>query len=70
MSHIDPHTNQRELEVQTIIHLQRIVNQLPDASTDNTKVTNSHISAMNTPVKINVLEGQLTNSIANQSKAH
>ena len=35
---------------------------------DNKKVTKSHILAMNTPVKINVPEGQLTNTIANQSE--
>ena len=30
LSHLDPHTNQCELKVQMIIHLQGIANQLPD----------------------------------------
>ena len=34
LSHLDPRTNQCELEVQKIINLQNIANQLPDAFTD------------------------------------
>ena len=60
MSHLDPCTNQCELEVQRIIHLQNLANQLPDAFIDTKKVTKSHISAANTPVRIDVLIGQLT----------
>ena len=30
-THIDPHTNQCELEVKMIIHLQNLANQLQDA---------------------------------------
>jgi len=37
LSHLDPCTNQCELEVQKNIHLERIMNQLPDAFTDNKK---------------------------------
>ena len=31
LTHLDPHTNQCELEVQRIIHLQNLANQLQDA---------------------------------------
>ena len=61
MSHFDSRTNQYELEVQRIIHLQNISNQLPDAFIDTKKVTKSHILAMNALVQIDVLEGQLAN---------
>jgi len=69
LSHFDPRTNQCELEFQRIIHLQSIANQLPDAFIDNKKIIKSHISAANTPAKIEVLVGQLTNTVANESKA-
>ena len=61
MSHFDPHTNQCELEVQRIIHLQKLANQLPDAFIDTKKVTKSHILIANIQVRIDVLEGQLVN---------
>ena len=61
MSHFDPCTNQCELEVQRIIHLQNIANQLLDALIDTKKVTKSHIPAANAPAWINVPEGQLAN---------
>ena len=61
MSHFDPSTNQSELEVQRIIHLQNLVNQLPDAFTDTKKVTKSHVLTANTPARIDVPEGQLEN---------
>ena len=61
MSHFDPRTNQSELEIQRIIHLQNLANQLPDAFTDTKKMTKSHVHATNTPAWIDVLEGQLTN---------
>ena len=43
MTHLDPCTNQYELEVQRIIHLQNLANQLPDAFIDTKKVIKSHI---------------------------
>ena len=43
MTHLDPRTNQCELEVQRIIHLQNLANQLPNAFIDTKKVTKSHI---------------------------
>ena len=49
LSHFDPCTNQCELEVQMIIHLQNLANQLPDAFVDAKKVTKSHIPAVNAP---------------------
>ena len=61
MSHFDPHTNQSELEVQRIIHLQNLVNQLPDEFTDTKKVTKSHVPTANTPTRIDVPKGQLAN---------
>ena len=66
ISHFDPRTNQCELEVQKIIHLQNIANQLPNAFIDTKKVTKSHISTANAPVRINIPKGQLEN----KSKIH
>ena len=66
MSHFDPRTNLSELEVQRIIHLQKLANQLPDAFIDTKKVTKSHVPAANTPTRIDVLEGKL----ANESQKH
>ena len=54
MTHLDPHTNQCELEVQRIIHFQNIANQLPDAFIDIKKVTKSHILV--TPTWIDFLQ--------------
>jgi hypothetical protein len=42
---------------------------LPDAFTDNKKIIKSHIPAANTPAKIEVSVGQLTNTTTNESKA-
>ena len=61
MSHFDHRTNQCELEVQMIIHLQNIANQLPYAFIDTKKVTKSNIPTVNAPTRINVPEGQLAN---------
>ncbi|XP_062100999.1 uncharacterized protein LOC133806921 [Humulus lupulus] len=65
LSQFDPRTNQCELEVQRIIHLQNIANQLPDAFTDPKKITKSHIPTENAPARIEVPEGQF----ANETKA-
>ena len=54
--HLDSHTPKCENEVQRIIHLQAIVNRLPNAFNDPTKVTESHIPLVNTSAKIIVLE--------------
>ena len=39
LTHFDPYTNQCELEVQRITHLQNLANQLQDAFIDTKKVT-------------------------------
>lgn len=57
MNYHDPHTNQCELEVQKIIHLQLLANQLPDAFIDQKRVTKSHVPAVNAPIKIDIPEG-------------
>ena len=61
LTHLDSHTNQCELEVQRIIHLQNLANQLQDAFIDTKKVTKSYIPAANTPARIDVIVRQLTN---------
>ena len=61
LTHLNPRTNQCELEIQRVIHLQNLANQLPDAFIDTKKVTKSHIPAANTPARIDVPVGQLTN---------
>ena len=66
MSHFDSRTNQCELEVQRIIHLQNLANQLPDVFIDTKKMTKLHIPAANTPARIDVPEKKL----ANGSKIH
>ena len=70
LSHLDSRTNQCELEVQRIIHLQGIANQLPDIFINNKKIVKSHILVANTPVRIEVLVGQSVNIATNKSKPH
>ena len=53
-----------------IVHLQRLANQLPNVFTNIKKVTKSHVSAMNVPTHIDVLEKQLENVIASEFKTH
>ena len=61
LTHLDPHTNQCELEVQRIIHLQNLANQLQDAFIDTKKVTKSYIPVANTTAQIDVPVRQLPN---------
>ena len=61
MSHFDPCTNQCELKVQRIIHLQNLANQLSNGFMDTKKVTKSHILFANAPARIDILERQLAN---------
>ena len=42
MSHFDFHTNQCELEVQSIIHFQNLTSKLPNAFINTKKVTKSY----------------------------
>ena len=54
ITHFDPYTFECEKEVQRIIHLQEIVNKLPDAFNYEAKITKSHISVVNTQAQIYV----------------
>ena len=56
ISFLDPRSGQCELEVQKLIHLQRIANELPDAFTDTKRVTKSYIPALNAPSRIDIPE--------------
>jgi len=66
LSHLDPRTKECELEVQRIIHLQKLANQLPYAFIDTKRVTKSHIPAANAPIRIDIPVGQ--SNIANESQ--
>ncbi|KAL0405783.1 UNVERIFIED_CONTAM: hypothetical protein Slati_3892200 [Sesamum latifolium] len=68
MSFMDPRTNDSELEVQRIIHLQSVANRLPDALIDTKRVTKSHIPAENIPVRLEVPEVILTQSKTSESQ--
>ncbi|KAK4399141.1 hypothetical protein Sango_1389600 [Sesamum angolense] len=68
MSFLDLRTNDSELEVQRIIHLQNVTNRLPDAFIDTKKVTKSHIPAENVPARLEVPETTLTQSKASESQ--
>ncbi|KAL0343023.1 UNVERIFIED_CONTAM: hypothetical protein Sangu_1189700 [Sesamum angustifolium] len=68
MSFLDLRTNDSELEVQQIIHLQNVRNRLPDAFIDTKRVTKSHIPAKNIPVRLEVHEATLTQSKASESQ--
>jgi hypothetical protein len=48
----DPRTNLSDTETQKILHLTRMMEQLPDAFTDAAKVTRSNVPAANTPARI------------------
>ncbi|KAL8108561.1 hypothetical protein AgCh_024871 [Apium graveolens] len=69
LSHYDPRTNQCEIEVQKITHLQKVANRLPDAFTDVKNVTKSHIPAINVPCKIIIPEEDNKIMLATESKA-
>lgn len=58
LSQFDPCTNQCELEVQRIIHLQNITNQLPNAFTYLKRATKLHIRTVNALIHIDVPIGQ------------
>ena len=51
-----------------IIHLQNLVNQLPDAFVDTKKVTKSHIPAANVPARVDITEGQKAYESKTRSK--
>ncbi|KAK4406308.1 Retrovirus-related Pol polyprotein from transposon TNT 1-94 [Sesamum angolense] len=68
MSFLDPRTNDSELEVQRIIHLQSVANRLPDAFIDTKKVTKSHIPAENVQARLEVPEATLTQTKTSESQ--
>ena len=68
LSHLDQRTNQCELEVQMIIHLQNLANQLPDAFVDTKKVTKSHIPVVNVSAWVDITEGQKAYESKTRSK--
>ncbi|XP_075099501.1 uncharacterized protein LOC142176269 [Nicotiana tabacum] len=68
LSHLDPRTNQYEREVQKIIYMQNVAYQLPDAFTNLPRVTKSHITAVNAPIRIDVSAGQYDNE--KESRPH
>ncbi|KAL2245081.1 UNVERIFIED_CONTAM: Retrovirus-related Pol polyprotein from transposon TNT 1-94 [Sesamum indicum] len=67
-SFMDPRTNDSELEVQRIIHLQSVANRLPEALIDTKKVTKSYIPAENVPARLEVPEAILNKSNAFESQ--
>jgi hypothetical protein len=50
----DPRTTKTELQVQNIIHLQRLANELPDAFTNYKGVTKSFIPTRTLPKRVEV----------------
>ena len=54
--------------MQKIVHLQAIVNQLPDAFTDTKRVTKSYIPAANAPARIEILEIKSEDKDTHESK--
>jgi hypothetical protein len=50
----NPRTTKTELQVQKIIHLQRLANNLPDAFTNYKGVTKSFIPAQNAPERVEI----------------
>jgi hypothetical protein len=51
---MDPHTKETEHGVQSIIDLQRIANELPEAFTNTKGIIKSHIPAVNAPERIEI----------------
>ena len=62
LSHLDPRTSQSENEVRRIVHLQQIVEQLPDVFINAAKVTKSYIPAANISGRVIVHKEQLMKS--------
>ena len=67
LTHLDPYTSQCDNEVRKIVHLQTIANQLPDGFTDATKVTKSHIQAVNVLARVIVPKERSKQIIAKES---
>ena len=54
--------------MESLIHLQKIANQMPDAFTDLKRITKSHIPIENVPIRIDVPKEPSTTVIDNESK--
>ncbi|CAM9000605.1 unnamed protein product [Rhodiola kirilowii] len=67
---LDQRTNESELEVQRILHLQNVANRLPDAFTDAKKVTKSHIPAENATARLEIPAVTPNKNIASDSQIH
>nr|AAM74357.1 Putative retroelement [Oryza sativa Japonica Group] len=52
--HLDPRTKESDQEVQTIIDLQRIANNLPEAFINPKGIMKSHIPAVNAPERVEI----------------
>ncbi|KAL6191811.1 hypothetical protein ACLB2K_038200 [Fragaria x ananassa] len=63
MSHYDPRTSQSEIEVQSILDLQKVADSMPDSFTDIAKVTRSTIHATNVPARLEVPKTGQVNAI-------
>jgi hypothetical protein len=63
----DPRTNLANDEVRRILHLQQIMEKLPDSFTDAATVTKSHVEAANTPARIQISD-QLATDISPKKK--
>lgn len=50
----DPRTGQSDTEVQRMLHLNRVMEELPDSFADIAQVTRSHVPAANTPSRIDI----------------
>ena len=57
LQYLDSRTRQTKSEVQKLINLQYSASNLQDAFTDHKGVTKSHISAVNTPQRVEVPKG-------------
>ena len=70
MLHLDPPTNQRELEVQKIVRLHNLANQIPYAFTDTRRVTKSCILAENVSSRVDVHKKQTDGNKMNEPRVH
>jgi hypothetical protein len=58
----DPRTTESELQVQNIIHLQKLANEVPDAFTNYKGVAKSFIPTWNAPQRVEVPNKTTPNS--------
>ncbi|GJW77705.1 retrovirus-related pol polyprotein from transposon TNT 1-94 [Tanacetum coccineum] len=67
--YLDSRTKQSETEVQKTMHMQEIVNQLPDAFTDTKRVTKSYILAVNASARVEIPNVKYDDKVTQESKA-